>query len=148
MFEMIPFRRNNSPVSKRGDYFDQFFKNFFNDDFFAPVDMTSNIFEVDLKEDKDAYMIEADLPGIKKDAIDIEYDNNYLTISAKRDDTVEDKNENYIKRERRYGEFRRIFYVDNVIEDEIDAEFKNGVLKITLPKHDKVIEEKKKIDIR
>ncbi|MCG4579629.1 Hsp20 family protein, partial [Clostridium cochlearium] len=63
--------------------------------------------------------------------------NNNIIISAKREDIVEDKGENYIRRERSYGEFKRAFYVDNVDENNIRASFKDGVLKINLPKLEK-----------
>ena len=148
MFDMVPFRRNNNSIAKRGDYFNQLFDNFFDDDFFAPANYISNSFRVDLKETDDEYMIEADLPGINKDAIDISYENNYITISAKRNDSVEDKRDDYVRRERRYGEFKRSFYIDNVNEDNINAEFKDGVLKVSLPKKDKNKTNKRKINIK
>lgn len=146
MFEMVPFRRNNN-VAKRGDYFDQLFGNFFNDDFFTPANYFGNSFRVDLKENENEYLIEADLPGIKKEDIEISYENNYLTISAKRDDSIEDKTNNYVRRERRYGEFKRSFYIDNMDESKVDASFKDGVLKINLPKQTKDLQDRKKFDI-
>ncbi|AKA71277.1 heat shock protein Hsp18 [Clostridium scatologenes] len=149
MFDMIPFRRNNS-ISKRGeDIFDSFFNNFFGEDMFYPSNISTfgNGFKVDLKEDENNYMIEADLPGIKKENIDINLNNNYLTISAKRQDDVEDKNGNYVRRERRYGEFKRSFYIDNVDENAIDASFSDGVLKVILPKKEKIKESQRRIDI-
>lgn len=148
MFDMVPFRKNDGFL-RRGDDFDKLFDNFFNDSFFAPMNISGfgNGFKVDLKETENDYQIEADLPGMKKEAININYDNNYLTISAKRDDSIEDNQDNYIRRERRYGEFRRSFYVDNVDQNNIDAAFKDGVLKITLPKLEKGKETKTKIDI-
>ncbi|AWI07465.1 heat shock protein Hsp18 [Clostridium drakei] len=149
MFDMIPFRRNDS-INKRGeDIFDSFFNNFFGEDTFYPSNISTfgNGFKVDLKEDENNYMIEADLPGIKKENIDISLNNNYLTISAKRQDDVEDKNGNYVRRERRYGEFKRSFYIDNVDENAIDASFSDGVLKVILPKKEKIKESQRRIDI-
>lgn len=149
MFDMVPFRRNNS-INKRGDdIFDSFFNNFFGDDMFYPSNISTfgNGFKVDLKEDENNYMIEADLPGIKKENIDINLNNNYLTISAKRQDDVEDKKGNYVRRERRYGEFKRSFYIDNVDENTIDASFSDGVLKVILPKKEKTKESQRRIDI-
>ncbi|AYD41356.1 Hsp20/alpha crystallin family protein [Clostridium fermenticellae] len=148
MFDMVPFRRNNG-LSKRGDDFEKLFDNFFNDSFFAPMNISGfgKGFKVDLKETENNYQIEADLPGINKEAIEINYDDNYLTISAKRDNSVEDKQDNYVRRERTYGEFKRSFYVDNVDKNNINAEFKNGVLKVILPKLEKGKETKTKIDI-
>lgn len=147
MFGMVPFRRNNNSVAKRGDYFEDFFNNFFSDDFFAPAVFNNNSFKVDVKEDDNQYLVEADLPGMKKENIALEYENNYLTISAKREDVLEDKRDNYVRRERNYGEFKRSFYVDNVDENNVNASFTDGVLKITLPKKEKGKESRKQIDI-
>jgi HSP20 family protein len=104
-------------------------------------------FKVDLKETDENYLVEAELPGIKKEAIDIDYSNNYLIIRAKREDSTDETKENYVRRERHYGEFNRSIYVDNVNENEIDAAFKDGVLKIVLPKITKGQDRKRKIDI-
>ncbi|MCG4579190.1 heat shock protein Hsp18 [Clostridium cochlearium] len=145
MFDMIPFRRNN-PI-KRGAYFDDFFDNFFNNDFLVPIKFPKNDFRADLKETDDEYIIEADLPGISKDAVKVNYSNNNIIISAKREDIVEDKGENYIRRERSYGEFKRAFYVDNVDENNIRASFNDGVLKINLPKLEKDKKIGKQIEI-
>lgn len=147
MFDMVPFRKNNN-LARRGDFFDQMMNNFFDDDFLTPQNYFGNSFRVDLKENENEYIIEADLPGIKKDAIDLSYENNYLTVTAKREDTVEDKSGNYVRRERSYGEFKRSFYIDNVDESKIDASFNDGVLKINLPKIDKTKVSRRRIDIR
>lgn len=146
MFEMIPFRKNN--VTRRDDFFTPFFKNFFEDDFFTAMSNVQSNFKVDLKETEENYLVEADLPGIKKEAINVDFENNYLVITAKREDSVEDKKENYVRRERHYGEFKRSFYIDNVDENNINASFNDGVLKITLPKLAKGNDKKKKIDIQ
>ncbi|MHC6178925.1 heat shock protein Hsp18 [Clostridium sp. JNZ X4-2] len=148
MFDMVPFKKNNSLT--RGDVFDSFVNSFFNDDFFAPVNINGfgKGFKVDLKENETNYVVEADLPGINKDAINVDYSNNYLTISAKREDSREDKSENFIRQERSYGEFKRSFYVDNVDEDNINASFKDGVLKVNLPKSEKGSDNTKKINIK
>ncbi|MFL0197938.1 heat shock protein Hsp18 [Clostridium sp. WILCCON 0269] len=147
MFDMVPFRRNNSV--RKGDDFESFVDSFFNHDFLTPFNtsLLHSGFKVDLKETDTSYLIEADLPGINKDAIDLNFNNNYLTISAKREDSIEDSKENFIRRERHYGEFKRSFYVDNVDEKNINASFKDGVLKIDLPKLEKGNTNSKKIEI-
>ncbi|KGI36799.1 heat shock protein Hsp18 [Clostridium tetani] len=145
MFDMIPFKRNNS--MKRDSYFDEFFDNFFNNDFLVPIKFPKNNFRADLKETNNEYIIEADLPGISKDAVKVNYSNNNLVISAKREDIIENKDENYIRRERSYGEFKRAFYVDNVDENNIKVSFKNGVLRINLPKLEDTTKARKQIEI-
>ena len=145
MFDMIPFRKNN--VSRKDDFFSPFMKNFFSDDFFSAMNYLQGNFRVDMKETNDSYQVEADLPGINKEAINIDFENNHLVISAKREESLEDEKENYVRRERHYGEFKRSFYVDNVDEDKINASFNDGVLKVTLPKLTKGKDKKRKIDI-
>lgn len=147
MFDMVPFRKNNS--LSQGDAFRNFVDSFFNNDFFSPVLSGFNSgFKVDLKEDADSYKVEADLPGVKKDAIDLNFENNYLTISAKREDQKEDKGEGYVRRERSYGELKRSFYIDNVDDKNVTASFKDGVLEIILPKIKKDQDKTGKIDIK
>jgi len=101
-----------------------------------------------LKETEDNYLVEADLPGVKKENINIEFHNGNLTISAKRDETVEDKKENYVRRERHYGEFKRSLYIKNVDENKINASFNDGVLRVTLPKLEKGPDSRKRINIQ
>lgn len=145
MFDLVPFRRND--MARKGDTFDNIFDNFFNDNFFYPANFNAGGFRVDLKEDDKNYLIEADLPGIDKDNIQIDYENNYLTISAKREDVKEDNSDNYVRKERHYGEFRRSFYIDNVDENKIDASFKNGVLALNLPKKEITDSQRRRIEI-
>ncbi|WP_195265735.1 heat shock protein Hsp18 [Clostridium sp. 1001275B_160808_H3] len=152
MFEMVPWKKNNY-VQRKGDDFENMVNNFFNDDFFnsfsiAPFGLVKNNFSVDLKETDNEYIIEADLPGVDKKDIDINYSDGYLTISAKRNSFVEDKKDNYVRQERSYGEFKRSFYVDNIEDDKIDANFDNGVLKVNLPKLNKEVSNIKKIEVK
>jgi HSP20 family protein len=146
MFEMVPFRKNNN-LSKRGDYFDQLFANFFDEDLFSQANYFGSSMKVDLKENENEYIIEADLPGVKKEAIDISYENNYLTISAKRDDSTEVNSSGYLRHERRYGDFKRSFYIDDIDENKVNASFSEGVLKLNLPKKEETKKNKRKFDI-
>lgn len=134
MFDMVPFRKNNlNSFFPRSDYFDQMFNSFFDNDMLAAAGR-HNSFKVDVKETNDSVLIEADLPGVKKDAIDLTYDNNYLTITAHRKEETDNNDENMVRRERYYGEFQRSFYLDNVNQDQIKAAFQDGVLRIVIPK--------------
>jgi HSP20 family protein len=142
MFGLVPFRGKNLPTK---DYFNQLMHGFFDDDFLIPAG--GNAFRVDLRETENEYIAEADLPGVKKGDITLHYENQYLTISAKRDETQEVKEERYVRKERRCGQFHRSIYVDNVIEDKIDAKFNDGVLQVTLPKQDKSQKRQGKIEI-
>lgn len=147
MFNLIPFNKKND-LMPREQFFDQVFNQFFREDFFAPFNTTGNNFHVDLKETKDSYVIKADLPGIKKEDITLSFANDYLTISAKRNEETETNENNYLRRERRYGEFNRSFYIRNVRDENIDAEFNDGVLTIFLPKREITCAGNKTIPIR
>ncbi|MEQ8174443.1 MAG: Hsp20/alpha crystallin family protein [Syntrophomonadaceae bacterium] len=146
MFEMMPFRRTLGPARRR-DYFDHIFDSFFQDMMPASPEAKVKPFRVDIKESEAAYTIEADLPGFSKEAIEVEYDNNYLTIGARKEESKDEEKENYLRRERSWGEFRRSFYIDNIKKTAIEASFADGVLKVVLPK-EQPGEDKKKIDVQ
>ncbi len=105
MFDMIPFRKSN--INKKMSSFHHFWITFFNDEFFSIMTNLQGNFKVDLKETDENYLIEADLPGVKKEDIAVEFVNNYFTITAKRDSSIENKKENFVRQERYYGEFNR-----------------------------------------
>jgi HSP20 family protein len=104
---------------------------------------------VNTREDEDGYSIEVDLPGIKKDDVEINVDNNVLTISGKREFKEETKEENYYKIESSYGSFSRSFTLPQKVDIEnIKASSVDGVLEVVIPKL-KVIENNiKKIEIK
>ena len=96
----------------------------------------ARIMRTDVKEKKDSYEVDVDLPGFKKDQIRVELENGYLTISAEKGlDKDEDKEGRYIRRERFSGSCRRTFYVgENVEQSDIKASFKHGILRLTIQK--------------
>ena len=127
---------------RRNDF--DLFDDFFRDDFFNKKQ--NNLMKTDIKEVNDKYIIEMDLPGYEKENINISLKDGYLTVSAKAEKTDEEKEEEkFVRRERFYGECSRSFYVgDNVTEEDIDAEFKNGILKVDIPKKEERKEEETK----
>ena len=104
-----------------------------------------DVMKCDIYEKDSEYHIEMDVPGFSKENITIETNDGYLTISAVKDneEKEEDSNKNYIRRERSYGKYERSFYLGDLDQDNIEAEFSNGVLKIKVPK--KQVENNKKI---
>lgn len=91
--------------------------------------------KTDIYEKDNKYVIEIDLPGLKKENIKINYENGYLTINANQD-ILKQTNDNYIRRERLYGEIRRSFFIGNKKESDIKALYKEGILSITFPKEE------------
>ncbi|MFW5991931.1 MAG: Hsp20/alpha crystallin family protein [Halanaerobiaceae bacterium] len=146
MFDLIPFRRRRKGdlTDITEDTFNSLFSNFFNDF----MDMSGFNFKADIKEEEDRYLIEAELPGLSKEDINIEIDDNRLNISASRDEVVEEEKQNYVYRERSTGKFQRSFMLENVKEDEIEAEYNNGILKVALPKEEPGMKKRKVIDIK
>lgn len=91
-------------------------------------------FRVDVTEDEGKYEVYAELPGFTKEEITVSYDEEcHLSISADRPDVVDDAVK-YLCRERRTGKFERVFFIDDIAEDEVSVSFENGVLHIVLPK--------------
>jgi len=137
---MIPRRRNEF------DLFNDFFGG---DDFFTRREST--IMRTDIKEKKDKYIIEIDLPGYEKENINLELKEGYLNVSAKVEkEENNDENEKFVHKERFYGHCSRSFYVgEQITEEDIKAEFKNGILKVSIPKKEekKELPEAKHIEI-
>ena len=121
----------------------------FRDPFFTEGE--SKLMKTDIKEKKDKYLIDIDLPGYEKDGIKIEIQDGYLTVHAKVDKEDENKEKGkYVRKERYTGECSRSFYVgDNVKEEDIKAKFHNGTLTLEVPKKEdkKELPEKKYIPI-
>jgi hypothetical protein len=127
----------------------------FLDDFFgypertyaAPKQTQMNGFmQADVAESEDAYTVEMNLPGVKKENVKIELKDGYLIVNAstKREVTEEDKKTKYIRKERYSGSGSRTFYVGkDLTQEDIKARFEDGVLKLTVPKIEKKPEEPK-----
>ena len=96
-----------------------------------------NLLRTDIKETKEGYELVIDVPGFKKDEVQVQLKDGYLTISAAKglDKDEEDKKGNYIRRERYAGSTSRSFYVGNGVKNEdVHAKFENGVLRLSTPK--------------
>lgn len=97
-------------------------------------DFKDDKMKCDIYEKDGIYHIEADIPGFKKEDIKIEFNKGNLVISASKNIEDNDEDKNYIRRERTTTKYQRSFYLGEVDEDGIDALFKHGTLKITIPK--------------
>ena len=137
---MMPARRNFG-----FDLFDEMFK----DPFFNRTDHQSSMMKTDIKEKDGDYLMEIDLPGFAKEDINAQLQDGYLTITAKKEESNDKKDEdgNYIHRERYSGSCSRSFYVgDELAEEDIKASFKDGILHLSIPKNDpKKLENQKKL---
>lgn len=104
-------------------------------DFFG-ASMPMNSCRTDIRDEGGKYVMEAELPGFEKNDIKLDINDGYLVISAERkaENDETDSNGRYIRRERTYGSFQRSFDISDVDADAINAEYKNGILIIDLPK--------------
>ena len=97
----------------------------------------SHEMKTDVRETDSGYEVDIDLPGFKKDEINIQLDNGYLSISAAKglDKDEQDKEGKYIRKERYAGSMSRSFYVGNAItQDDIKAKYEGGILRLSVPK--------------
>lgn len=126
------------------DFFSNLGRSFFNgfDDSFKEM-------KTDISESDTAYAVAVDLPGVDKKDIDVDFKDNALTISAKRDSFSDesDAKGNLLSSERSYGRFTRQYQFPNVDKDKISAKYEAGVLTVTLPKTAEEISNSHKIEI-
>lgn len=102
---------------------------------------------LDVREEQDRYRVTVDLPGMAKDDIELTYENDVLTITGERKSELEKDEGRLHRSERYYGKFTRsLRFSGDVKHPEIDANFKDGVLAITLPKADEA--RKRKIEVK
>lgn len=95
------------------------------------------LMQTDIRETKDGYELDVDLPGFDKKDINLELKDGYLTIKASRNEEKEDKKHYYLRKERFTGSCSRSFYVgDSVKEEDVHAKFDNGILKLSFPKEE------------
>ena len=144
MFELIPFDRHIRSAAS----FDPF-------RMLDEMDrrlMTSvpavTAFRTDVLDTGDAFKLECELPGFKKEDIKLDVENDCLTISAERKAETKDEKENYVKRERVYGSFTRCFDVSGINVDGIEASYTDGVLTLTMPKKVETAPAKKSLEIK
>ena len=103
---------------------------------------------VELKEKENEYTVKAELPGVKKEDLDIDIDKNYITINAKKEEEKEENEKGYKKSEFSYGEFSRTVYFPQEIDvEKTKAKLEHGVLKIEAPKREAEKENRKKLTV-
>ena len=128
MFDLMTFEHRARNLS---NLFDAMERSFFSD--LAPSGAAE--IRTDIRDTGDSYLLEAELPGFKKEEIRLDLNGDTLTISAKHENTAEEKGDNgYLRRERRYGAFARSFDVSGIKTEGITASYENGVLTLELPK--------------
>ncbi len=136
MFGLTHYNRRNNGLARKNNFWDlgNVFEDFFNGSFLPGFYSVGNPIKADIRETEKEYIIDAEMPGIKKEDIKLELRDDTLTIAVEQNEEVREDTENYIRRERRYGSFSRSFYVENIKQDEVTAKYDNGILTIKIPK--------------
>ncbi len=135
MFGITPFAR--VPERRSGREFDQFsnlIDEFFNDSFFLNRNLSRDTFKLDIKEDENAFTVFADLPGVAKEDIHLEFDQDILVIKVERKEEKNEDKEGFIHRERRLCSMQRSINLGKIDKDAIAAKLEHGVLEIHAPK--------------
>lgn len=135
MFALAPFNRRGSSVARRNDFFD--LDNMFDDFFsnaFIPTFFRENPIRADIRETDKEYIVEAEIPGAKKEDIKLELRDDILTIAVERDEQLKEERDNFIRRERRFESCSRSFRLDNIRNEGVKAKYKDGILTVNIPK--------------
>ena len=135
MFGLTPYERNDL-----WNPFREFEKDF----------SSVNRCRTDIRDEGGKYILECEMPGFNKEDIKIDVNGSALTLCAEHKSENDEKNKNgeYIRRERSYGSYCRSFDISNIDESAIEAEYTNGVLKVTLPKKAEQQPETKRIEVK
>lgn len=141
MFDLIPFDSRSGSIF---DYFDRMVNN----TFFGGFDAACAPCRTDIIDRGDKYVLKADLPGFRKEDININIDGDRLNLSAEHKEESDDEQNNYIRRERRYSAFSRSFDLQGIDADRISASYNNGVLELELPKLVETKPESRRIEVK
>ena len=141
MAGLVPFNRRNSSLARSGTGFEDFYNmldDFFSDSWISPGrSLLRDTFKIDIQETDSEYRIEAELPGIKKEEIDLGIEEDNLCISVNRDEEINKDGTNYIHRERRSSSMSRRVRLVNAKLEETKAKLEEGILTVTIPKDEK-----------
>ena len=145
MAGLIPFNRRKN-VKNLQDPFNML-DDFFNDTWLPGRSLMNDTFKVDVKETEKEYIVEAELPGVKKEEVSLELNEGRLSIGVSRNEQVNEEADNYVHKERRYSSMQRSLYLADAANDGVAAKLEEGILKVTVPKDPKA-DKKRKIEIQ
>ncbi|MGM9574481.1 MAG: Hsp20/alpha crystallin family protein [Oscillospiraceae bacterium] len=143
MLELTPFGYRHVSAYNPFRELEEMSRSFWND-----TELTA--FRTDIKKQDGNYILEAELPGFKKEDISIDIDKDCLTISAehKSEENEDDKDKGFIRRERYYGSYSRSFNIKGIDADAISASYNDGVLTLTMPEKTPEIPAARRLEIQ
>lgn len=138
MSGLVPFNRKNKDLinSDFGSFYNML-DDFFSDSWPSRRSLVGDTFKVDVQENENEYIIEAELPGVKKEEIKLDLNDGKLGISVQREENINEEKKNYIHKERRFSSMSRTVYLENSKGEGIKASLDNGLLSIKVPKMQK-----------
>ena len=137
MTRLIPFNRKSTSLPQSVNGFESFYNmldDFFNDGRTPSRSLSKDTFKIDIEDRENEYLIEAELPGIQKEEMDLNIEEDTLCISVNRAEDVNKDGKNYIHRERRSSSMSRRIHLAGANLEEIKAKLEDGVLQVTIPK--------------
>lgn len=143
MFELIPFERTIRNLNSFYPFrqMEEMQRSFFS------AHNASSLFRTDVSDLGDAYKLEAELPGFSKDDININIEDERMTISVERKQENSEDKPNYLRRERFYGSYSRSFDLSGIDADNITASYADGVLSLNLPKQAPEVPASRRLEI-
>lgn len=148
MLNLIPVSKQQPTRKFFEDDFDSLFNKFFDMSWTPALKEYGGTIKVDIKEEENKYILEAEMPGIEKQSIKLKADNGYLTLSVEQQEENQEESKKYIRRERKTCSMSRTFNIESVDEDKIEANYENGILYVSLPKKQEETAVQKEIEIR
>lgn len=142
MFELMPFGYRRVSAYNPFRDFEEMSRSFWDD-------TNVSAFRTDITEKDGKYILEADLPGFKKEDISVDIDKDCLTITAEHKSEEKEENaDSYIRRERYYGSYTRSFNVKGIDTEAITAAYNDGVLTLTMPKKEPEVPAARRLEIK
>ena len=145
MTGIIPFNRK-SGLANNDSGFEDFYNvldNFFSGDATPSRQLLRDTFKIDIEEKDKEYLVEAEIPGVTKEEIDLSIEDKNLLIKVNRQEETDKSSKNYVHKERRTSSMSRSIRLANANLEAITAKIDNGILQITIPKADPVITSRK-----
>lgn len=139
MVGLVPFNKKNRGLATRaglGEFYNVL-DDFFSDDWPMRRTLAFDTFKVDVQDNANEYVIEAEMPGVTKEEIKLGMDDGRLTISVTKNESSEDKSKNYIHRERRSVSMSRTIHLGEAAPAGIKAKLSEGLLRVSVPKEEK-----------
>ncbi len=144
MLGLVPLnRRKHDLLLSDFNDFDHMLDDVFDEKWFSKKNLFSDTFKLDVQENENNYIVDAELPGVKKEDIDIKMNEGRLQISIEKEEVIEENKQNYIHRERRSRSLKRSIYLADADNEGITAKLDEGVLNLIIPKKEKENRSKK-----